>query len=329
MILFHNVIVMASQNYEIAHEQWKSFYEFVMFHQRYFISHPLLVKLQEIVAKCEMNIDPGSVYYRARIIDAKAARYEHMVAKCYGEGSTEEDQKLYRNKDNKFRGLCKEGSYVPPDPKVVRDGRSNPRFIRYLYMAESPTTAVFEVRPLLNSAVNVAGIVVKEPLRIADIAVDIDMDPEKVKGIDEWLLSFIQCAFSSPTNNPDDYIPTQIIAEFFRHLGYDGIRYSSSLHKGGFNLTVFDTSKCEPIFSTDLRLDNMKISLRPAMGAENIDGRFEYIYDNVPMRFDKHSMKMVKVQGDKLGKVIIENKRNFATSLETEEKSGRNGRNEI
>ena len=297
---------MTSQNYEIAHEQWKSFYEFVMFHQRYFIAHPFLVKLQEIVAECEMIIDPGRVYYRARVIDDKAARYEHMVAKCYGEGSTEEDHKFYCNKDNKFRGLCKEGSYVPPDPKVVRDGRSNPRFIRYLYMSESPTTAIFEVRPLLYSAVNVAGIVVNEPLRIANIAVDIDMDPEKEKSIDEWLLSFIQCAFSSPTNNPDDYIPTQIIAEFFRHLGYDGIRYSSSLHIDGFNLTVFDTSMCEPIFSTDLRLVNIKISLHPALGAENIDGRFEYIHDNIPMRFDKHILKMVEVQGDTLEKAIIE-----------------------
>ena len=107
---------------------------------------------------------------------------------------------------------------------------------------------------------------------------------------------FIQSAFSSPTNNPDDYIPTQIIAEYFRHLGYDGIRYSSSLHRSGYNLTIFDTSKCEAIFSTDLRLENIKIGLRPAIGAENIDGRFEYIIDNVPMRLDHKSGKLVEVQ---------------------------------
>lgn len=116
-------------------------------------------------------------------------------------------RKWYRNKANKFRGLSKEGSYVPPNPDVIRDGRSNPRFIRYLYVAESPTTAVFEVRPLLYNAVNVSEIEVKELLRISNIAVDIDMNPEIEKSLDEWLLCFIQSAFSSPTNNPDDYIP--------------------------------------------------------------------------------------------------------------------------
>lgn len=250
---------MASANYEMVQQLWNSFYEEVMFHQRFFISHPLLDRLKEIAGQCEMIVNSGAIYYRARIIDDNAARNEHMVAKCYGVNATEEERKWYRNKANKFRGLCKKGSYVPPNQKLIRGGRSNPKFIRYLYMAESPTTAVFEVRPILYNAINVAGIEVKESLRIANIAVD--LNPEEDKSFEGWLLRFVQSAFSSPTNNPDDYIPSQIIAEFFRHLGYDGIRYSSSLHLGGFNLTIFDTTKCEAVSSTDLRLDNIKMSL--------------------------------------------------------------------
>lgn len=285
---------MASANYEMAQQLWNSFYEEVMFHQRFFISHPLLDRLKEIAGQCEMIVNSGAIYYRARIIDGNAARNEHMVAKCYGVNATEEERKWYRNKANKFRGLCKKGSYVPPNQKLIRDGRSNPKFIRYLYMAESPTTAVFEVRPILYNAINVAGIEVKESLRIANIVVD--LNPEEDKSFEGWLLRFVQSAFSSPTNNPDDYIPSQIIAEFFRHLGYDGIRYSSSLHLGGFNLTIFDTTKCEAVSSTDLRLDNIKMSLRPAIGAENVDGMFEYIVDNVPMRLDHETMKLVEVE---------------------------------
>ena len=206
---------MASTNFEKAQVLWNSFYDDVMYHHRYFISHSMLDKIKEIAIKNEVFINPGTIYYRARIVDSKVAREEHMVAKCYGARATEEDGKWYRKKENKFRGLSKEGSYVPPNPKVIRDGRSNPKFIRYLYMAESPTTAVLEVRPILYSAVNVSGIEVKEQMRISNIAVDIDMNSDKEKSEDEWLLSFIQSAFSSPTNNPDDYIPTQIIAEFF------------------------------------------------------------------------------------------------------------------
>lgn len=286
---------MADSSYDIARELWYSFHEEVKYRHRYFPSHPVLDRLSEIAKGCELTIEPGATYYRARIID-DAAQSEHMIVKCYSSDCSEEERNWYRNKANKFRGLSKEGSFVPPNPDLIRDGRSNAKFIRFLYMAESPTTAVFEVRPILYSAVNVAGIEVKEKLSIANIAVDIDMNPKNEKSVDEWLLGFVQSAFSLPTNNQDDYIASQIIAEYLRHLGYDGIRYASSLHRGGFNLTVFDVSKCEVFFSTDMRLENIKMYLRPAIGAENIDGRFEYIVDNLPMRMDKKSRQLVEAE---------------------------------
>lgn len=286
---------METPNYKEANELWSSFRDEVMFKQRFFLNHPVLDRLGNIARTLETVITPGRIYYRARIIDDNAIK-EHMLGKCYAPDRTEEERKWYHRKANKFKGLSKEGSYVPDDPKLIRDARSNPRFICYLYVAESPTTAVYEVRPILYNAVNVAGIEVKEPLRIANIAVDIDPNPEKEKNVDEWLLGFVQSAFSSPTNNPDDYIPSQIIAEFFRHLGYDGIRYSSSLHKGGYNLTIYNVLKCEPVFSTDMRFEDMKISLRPAIGAENRDGQFQWIKDNVPMRWDIDLNKLVEAE---------------------------------
>lgn len=289
------MIMMETPNYKEASSLWSSFREEVMFRQRFFLNHPVLDRLAEIARTLETTIDPGKTYYRARIIDDNALK-EHMMGKCYGPDATKEDRKWYFSKANKFKGLSKEGSYVPTNPKQIRDARSNPKFICYLYVAESPTTAVYEVRPILYNAVNVAGIEVKEPLCIANIAVDIDLSPEKEKSVDEWLLGFVQSAFSSPTNNPDDYIPPQIIAEFYRHLGYDGIRYSSSLHKGGYNLTIYNVLKCEPAFSTDMRFENMKISLRPAIGAENRDGQFQWIIDNIPMRWDSVLGELVEAE---------------------------------
>ena len=285
---------MEPSNYDKALKLWHSFHDEVKYRHRYFPSHPVLDKLAVFAERCKLTVNAGVIYYRARIIDDQA-QSEHMIAKCYRRDCTEEERKWYHNKNNKFRGLSKEGSYVPPNPDLIRDGRSNPKFIRYLYIAESPTTAVFEVRPLLHNAVNVAGIEVKEQLKIANIAVGIDIDATKNNSVDEWLRYFIQTAFSSATNNPDDYIASQIIAEYIRHLGYDGIRYSSSLHKGGFNLTVFDVEKCEAVSSTDLRLEDIKMSLRPAIGAVAMDGRFEYIKDNIPMKWDKDSGELVEV----------------------------------
>ena len=40
------------------------------------------------------------------------------------------------------------------------------------------------------------------------------MNPEIEKSLDEWLLCFIQSAFSSPTNNPDDYIPLTFAPDY-------------------------------------------------------------------------------------------------------------------
>ena len=291
----NGIMQSESTNYDKAQELWHSFHNEVKYHHRYFPSHPVLDKLAVFAEQCKLTVSAGQIYYRARIIDDNALS-EHMIAKCYRQDCTEEERKWYHNKNNKFKGLSKEGSYVPPNPDLIRDGRSNPKFIRYLYIAESPTTAVFEVRPLLHNAVNVAGIEVKEQLIISNIAVGIDVDATKDNSVDEWLMYFIQTAFSSSTNNPDDYIASQIIAEYIRHLGYDGIRYSSSLHRGGYNLTVFDVEKCEAVSSTDLRLDDIKMSLRPAIGAVVMDGRFEYIKDNIPMKWDKDNGKLVEVE---------------------------------
>lgn len=39
-------------------------------------------------------------------------------------------------------------------------------------MAESPVTAIFEVRPLLTDNINLAEITVKENLTLADLVID-------------------------------------------------------------------------------------------------------------------------------------------------------------
>ena len=82
---------MESSNYEIAHDLWNSFRDAVMFKERFFLNHPVLDKLVEIARGREVTIDPGKVYYRARIID-EAAQNEHMLAKCYSPNATEEER---------------------------------------------------------------------------------------------------------------------------------------------------------------------------------------------------------------------------------------------
>ena len=160
---------MEPTNYDKAQSLWDSFRIEVRYNHRFYPSHQVLDTLAFFAKQNILVVKPGEIYYRARIIDDNALS-DHMLGICYGLGKSEEERKWYRNKANKFRGLSKEGSYVPPNPDLIRDGRSNAKFIRFLYITESPTTAVFEVRPLLHCAVNVAGIEVKEQLSIANIA---------------------------------------------------------------------------------------------------------------------------------------------------------------
>ena len=96
-----------------------------------------------------------------------------------------------------------------------------------LHVAESPTTAMYEVHPFMFDAVNIAKVRVNEPLKIVNIAVDLDLSNNKGETKEMWVMGMIQGAFSKPTNNTDDYLPNQVIAEYVRSLGYDGIRFNS------------------------------------------------------------------------------------------------------
>ena len=62
----------------------------------------------------------------------------------------------------------------------------------------------------------------------------------------------IDKAFSRPVTQNEstaDYVPTQIIAEFFKNNGFDGIAYRSSLDKG-HNVVLFDLNVADLINCT-------------------------------------------------------------------------------
>ena len=61
--------------------------------------------------------------------------------------------------------------------------------------------------------------------------------------LEEIVWGEINNALSEPVERSDDpinYIPTQILSELFKVNGADGIAYKSSVRKGGHNLALFD-----------------------------------------------------------------------------------------
>lgn len=118
---------------------WYDFKDTVLYQNRYFVNHELLDVLAEYISQNLLEIETGHIYYRARIIDDTCID-DHMLRKCFCDHDGVAPATKYIGKSNPFNGLTKEASYVPPKNVKVGEGRANPRYVKYLYVAESPTT---------------------------------------------------------------------------------------------------------------------------------------------------------------------------------------------
>ena len=152
----------------------------------------------------------------------------------------------------------------PPINSPQSEGRINPLGISCLYLADSAKTAISEVRPWKGAHVSVARFKTCRDLRIVDCTKHAggnsgrwglwmsrpvgDSDKlEKMtqEEISEFVWADIDASFSQPIGHQDErtsYIPTQIIAEKFRRLGFDGIKYKSSTGKEGHNIALFNVA---------------------------------------------------------------------------------------
>jgi len=133
------------------------------------------------------------------------------------------------------------------------DGRVNPRGIPCLYMATNDVTAVSEVRPAIGAYVTVAVMKCLRELKLIDCSVLAKRqffcfeEPDREE-IEKAVWSDIDRAFSAPADRSDDaaeYAPTQILAELFRSLGYDGVAYKSAFGEDGYNVAIFDIDNFE------------------------------------------------------------------------------------
>lgn len=225
---------------DIRSKYLKEFIEEIQYHNRNPREIKVLELLKDISTNPEREIDPGVHLYRARIIfDLKEAE-----------------------KGPDFWGYGKKESFVPP-PEVTRDLRANYRYIPYLYCANDPYTALVEVRPRLGADVSMATIKVNERLTLLDFT--LKKIPRRMTEAKFNLFSDLSMLFSKPVTSEDDildYIPTQYVAEFAKHCGYDGIVFRSSLtpelddfgmngylEQDRYNVVVFNYDKCEAIAS--------------------------------------------------------------------------------
>jgi hypothetical protein len=142
-----------------------------------------------------------------------------------------------------------------PPSSITKGGRANPTNLPYLYVATSPETAIAEIRPHRGALVSVSRLILKSPLHVIDLSkLEAHLSPflvgddrlDKLFLLRPFLdsLPIKYCTPVQPEDESINYLPTQFLCEFIKSMGYDGLKYHSSLHDSGDNIAFFAVDCC-------------------------------------------------------------------------------------
>lgn len=177
------------------------------------------------------QVHVGSKYYRARIINPKDD-YETKTG-------------ISRTRGGKYKGYNDINSREPMIG-ISGEGRNNVTGVSYLYLASNPETACMEVKSQFGDLLSLATFELVDNFKIIDFSTDKDFKREHAKihnlslGVFFTLLMMRYC---EPVRENNAYKATQIISDYLRKTGVDGIAYKSFLSPGGVNYTFFN---CHP-----------------------------------------------------------------------------------
>lgn len=179
------------------------------------------------IPNIEGKLDAGVRLFRTRI------GYDARATPLMGWG----DERHYRP--------FVESDLSSPPPVVASGGRMNRQGVAFLYMATDSDTAIAETRPHPGHFCSVGEFEASRALRVADLsAIEVTDFASSDKRLDEFLLlKTLDGLFSMPVTpeGRSSYHFTQLLADCIRQLGFDAVRYRSSVGKGS-NVVVFDPS---------------------------------------------------------------------------------------
>lgn len=234
-----------SSNYvkeDLMHYSWERFEQIIRYKYRYtflalesyskekteiFAQSPVdtLKMLEDLIKNLNLfyTLSKGSVLYRARASAVPLTQVQEVCA---------------------------------PTINLAKDNRMSPRGIPMFYCSTSEEVAAREIKCATNESKYLATFTVLKDLTLLDLT-QVPQEysifskyEERNPGI-RFFNSFIT-EISKPVSNEEnfiEYIPTQILSEYFRYFirtpqgkPIDGIRYSSSQIKNGINYALFFTS---------------------------------------------------------------------------------------
>lgn len=245
-----------------SHRDYHHFRREVVKSRRFIRSPETEAFLQAVAATCharESILNGGARLRRAQVA--------HGLRPIYQTGDDGED--IYIDEIE----CAANNTRMMPLRDRAGDGRVNPRGIPCLYMATNDATAVSEVRPAIGAYVTVAVLKCLRELKLIDCSVLAEKqfiyfkEPERAE-MEKAVWSDIDRAFSAPADRSDDaaeYVPTQVLAELFRSLGYDGVAYKSAFGEDGFNVAIFNIDDFEVEWCRLFQVKDIahKIELQP------------------------------------------------------------------
>ncbi len=293
-VLCYLIYKNEQENYDI----WDKFEKDLIYKNRFSSDNQII---DEIVNKKDTaikNLEEGSVFYRARAYKNASVDklYEYYLKE---QGKTDEEikkslkdisstektsllaimhitEKTYDaksekslnaalkkwNKRIKFKGYNSKDSGAPEADKI-KNGRANPDHIRYIYLSEDIETPVYEIQPKIGDTISVAKVVLKKPVKLFDLTNIVEINDSDEKPKLRTLFDMIGDMFSQPISASDStkYLPTQYISEIIKNMGFDGIRFVSSVHKNGINVVLFDPDLCKIVSSDLFVVNNINIDI--------------------------------------------------------------------
>ncbi len=229
-----------SQNSLMKKHNWSEFVEAIKNDNRFHTSHLNLETFKEYCEATVYSYSESITLYRARI--------------CNG--------------NNEFN----KSQMGAPPVGIASGGRINPVGISYLYLCSDPKTAVREIRAGIHEKVTVASFKFdarsNSSLKIVDLSLLTKISPfiagsqnpnfYTSYAIDIKHLQEIHESIAKPMGKQDreiEYLPTQYLCDFIKSCGYDGVKYSSTMDAGHYNIAIFDPTlfKCKKVKSFEIK----------------------------------------------------------------------------
>lgn len=189
----------------------------------YFIARKISNAIRDLVKPLEEKLF-GDILFRARIgIDTILIKPDIL----------EEDS-------HKVVIPYKKSKIGAPKPSIANDGRFNRKGTSYLYLASSLETAINEIRPSVGHYVSIGQFKINKEVKVIDFTkLDFYDYAFSDNAIQQYVkLMNLSKIISIP--NPDkQYNITQCFADAVIDLGYDGVKFFSSVADLSYNIVLF------------------------------------------------------------------------------------------